>query len=141
MSEESISSPRWTAGAVFRGAFVGAAAGAVANVALYLLAPLAGVSLLARFRPDAPPQSLLFVAVVLASLVPALPAALAALLLGRVTREPARAFAALAAVFGLLSMGGPMNLAEASLGLKVLLAVMHVVSGVGITAGVLRSAR
>lgn len=142
MSETSTSiAPRWSAGALFRGAFAGAAAGAAVNVALFFIASVAGVSLLARFKPDEAPQPLLLVAVVLASLVPAIPAALAALVVGRVAREPARIFAIAAAVFALLSMGGPANLADASAGLKVVLAAMHVVSGAAITLGILRSAK
>lgn len=77
----------------------------------------------------------------MASLVPALPAGLAALVVGRFAKSPATAFTALAVVFGVLSMGGPANLAGASVGLKVILALMHVVSAATITGGVVRSTR
>ena len=77
----------------------------------------------------------------MASLVPALPAGLAALVVGRFGKSPATAFTALAVVFGVLSMGGPANLAGASVGLKVILALMHVVSAATITGGVVRSTR
>ena len=50
-------------------------------------------------------------------------------------------FAIVAAVFALLSMGGPANLADAGGGLKLVLAVMHVFSGAGITLGILRSTK
>ncbi len=140
MTDLIASKARWTAGAVFKGSLGGAAVGAVVNVLLFL-AGGAMTSLSARFDPAAGPVDLKLAAVAIASLVPALPAGLAALLVGRFARQPATAFAVLAAVFGLLSMGGPANLAGAGVGLKVLLALMHVVSGVAITAGILRSAR
>lgn len=141
MTDLIESKSRWTAGAVFKGSFGGAALGAVVNVVLFF-AGGAMTSLSAGFDPAAAaPVDLKVAPVVIASLVPALPAGLAALLVGRFAKKPATVFAVLAGVFGLLSMGGPANLAGAGAGLKVLLALMHVVSGVAITAGILRSTR
>jgi hypothetical protein len=131
----------FTAGAVFKGAFAGAAAGAAANVALYFAFSLAGVSLVALFAPGAPPVALGLGPVVMASLVPALPAALAALAVGRLAKSPARVYAIVAAVFALLSMGGPANLGGAGAGLKALLALMHVAAALGIAGGILRATK
>jgi hypothetical protein len=46
-----------------------------------------------------------------------------------------------AVALGLLSMGGPATLPGASSALRVVLALMHVVSGVSITAGIVRLGR
>jgi len=132
---------RWTAGAIFKGAIVGAALGLVGNLALFFGAGAAGVSLVGRFDPAGPPASLALVPVVLASLLPAVFAALTALGIARVAKDPAKVFAIVATVFALLSMGGPANLADAGGGLKLVLALMHVVSGLGITLGILRSTK
>ncbi len=132
---------RWTAGNVFKGSFGGAAVGAVVNVVLFLLGG-AMTSLSARFDPSAAaPGDLKLVAVVMASMVPALPAGLAALVVGRFAKNPATVFMVLAVVFGLFSMGGPANLAGAGAGLKVVLALMHVVSAAALAGGIVRSTR
>lgn len=132
----------WTAGHSFQGAFAGAAAGAVVNVALYFLAGALGVALTAHFAGPAAPASALPVApVLISSMVPAIPAALVALVVGRLSKSPGRIYAVLAAAFGLLSLAGPARLGAASLGLVVLLSAMHVVSGAGITLGILRANR
>jgi hypothetical protein len=138
MTETSIG--RWTRAGIFKGALAGAAAGLLGNLALYFIAGAAGVAMTARFRPDQPVQPLLLVAVVISSLVTALPAGIVAMVVGRVSASPAKVYAIIATLFAVVSMGGPLNLAEASVGLKVVLAIMHVFSGAGITLGVLRSA-
>lgn len=132
---------RWSAGSIFKGAFTGAAAGLVGNLALFFGAGAAGVSLTGRFDPSGPPVSLAVAAVVISSLVSAIPASLVALAIARFAKDPAKVFGIVAAVFALLSMGGPANLADAGGGLKLVLAVMHVFSGVGITLGILRSTK
>ena len=132
---------RWSAGAIFKGAFAGAALGLVGNLVLFFGAGAAGVSLTARFAPAGPPVPLAVAAVVISSLVSAIPASLVALAIARFAKDPAKVFAIVAAVFALLSMGGPANLADAGGGLKLVLAVMHVFSGVGITLGILRSTK
>lgn len=132
---------RWSAGTVFKGAFGGAALGLVGNLVLYFGASAAGVSLVGRFDPSAAPTALSVVPVVMASLVSAVPASLVALGIARFAKDPAKVFGIVAAVFALLSMGGPANLADAGGGLKLVLALMHVASGAGITLGILRSTK
>lgn len=142
MSDSQLTvAQRWSAGAVFKGAFSGAALGLVVNLALFFGAGAAGVSLVARFDPSGPPASLALVAVVISSLVSAIPAGLAALGIARAARDPAKVFTVVAVVFALLSMGGPASLADASGGLRLVLALMHVASGAGITLGILRSTK
>ncbi|MFO0630308.1 MAG: DUF6069 family protein [Polyangiales bacterium] len=142
MSDSQLTvAQRWSAGAIFKGAFTGAAAGLVGNLALYFIASAAGVAMTARFNPSAPPASLALVAVVMSSLVSAIPASLVALAIARFAKDPAKVFGIVAGVFALLSMGGPANLAEAGGGLKLVLALMHVFSGAGITLGILRSTK
>jgi hypothetical protein len=52
------------------------------------------------------------------------------------TRNASANFIGVAVVIGLLSMGGPATLPGASVGLRVVLALMHVISGITITAGI-----
>jgi hypothetical protein len=141
MTETTTSAEKtvWAAGPVFKGAFAGAAAGAVANVLLYFIAGAAGVSMTGKFDPALPASALPIAPVAIASLVPAIPASLVALGVGRFAKDPAKVYTVIAAVFCLLSLGGPANLAESSLGLKLVLDLMHVFSGVGITLGILRA--
>jgi hypothetical protein len=141
VSNQEPTAQRWSARAVFQGAFAGAALGLAANLASYFGASAAGVALTARFDPAGPPVPLALAAVVIASLVPAVPASLVALAIARFAKDPAKVFAIVAALFAALSMGGPATLAEAGGGLKLVLGVMHVFSGAGITLGVLRSTK
>jgi hypothetical protein len=127
-----------TTGGIFKGAAIGAAAGAVGNALLYFAGSAAGVSMFGEFAKGQPAVALGVGQVVVASFVPAIGAALLALLLNRFTAKPSKILLGIAVVFGLLSMGGPANLPGADAGLRFLLALMHVVSGVGITAGILR---
>ncbi len=131
----------WAAGPVFKGAFAGAAAGAVANVLLYFVAGAAGVAMTGRFDPSQPATALPIGPVAISSIVSAIPAALVALAAGRFAKAPAKVFTVIAAAFALLSMGGPASLAEASVGLKIVLGLMHVFSGVAITMGIVRATR
>jgi hypothetical protein len=126
---------------IFRGAGIGAVAGAIGNVAVFLAGSAAGVPMVAEFQKGAPPVALALPQVAIASLVPGLAAALFALALNRFTAKPSKIFLGVAVVFGLFSMGGPASLPGASAGLKAVLALMHVVSGVAITAGILRAGR
>lgn len=142
MSESHLTvAQRWSAGAVFKGAFVGAAAGLAGNLALFFIASAAGVAMTARFDPSTTPAPLALAPVVIASLLPAIPASLVALAVARFAKDPAKVFALVAVVFALLSMGGPAKLADAGGGLKLVLALMHAFSGAGITLGVLRSTK
>jgi hypothetical protein len=122
---------------LFVGAALGAAASAVGNVILYLGSGALGVSRLGEFQPGTVSE-LPLVPVIMASIVPALPAVLLAAGLNRFLKKPAMVFTVVAALFALLSMGGPAALGGATTGMKVVLALMHVVSGVAIAGGILR---
>ena len=76
--------------------------------------------------------------VIVASIVPAVAAALFALVLNRLATRPSKILIGVSIAFGLLSMMGPATLPGASFGLRVVLALMHVVSGIAIPAGILR---
>jgi hypothetical protein len=75
-----------------------------------------------------------------ASFVPAFIAAALFAVLGRFVRQPVRAFVAIAAVFLLLSLGGPLSL-PVTTGVKLALAAMHLIAGVLITALLVRLGR
>jgi hypothetical protein len=127
-----------TTGGIFKGAAIGAAIGAVGNALLYFAGSAGGVSLVAEFAKGQPPAVLAFGQVVVASFVPAIGAALLTLLLNRLLARPSKVFVGIAVVFGLLSLGGPASIPGADAGLRVLLAMMHVVSGVAIVGGIVR---
>jgi hypothetical protein len=130
-----------TTGGIFKGAAIGAATGAVGNSLLFLAGRAAGVSMVAEFAKGQPATALAIGPVVMASFVPAIGAALLTLLLNKLSSRPSKVLLGIAVVFGLLSMGGPATIPGAEAGLRVLLALMHVISGVAITGGILRFAR
>jgi len=119
----------------------GAGLAAAGNLAVFGVARAAGVSLMGQFDPKAPPAALPIAMVVIASVVPALVATAALAVMNRLMRKPARVFAAIAAVFGLLSMGGPATLQGADGATKATLALMHVVAAAAIATALLRGAR
>ena len=127
-----------TTAGILKGAGIGAAAGAVGNALLYFVGGAAGVSMSAEFMKGQPAAPLAFGQVIVASFVPAVFAALLALLLNRFTAKPSKIFLGISVAFCLLSMGGPATLPSAETGLKVLLALMHVVAGVAIAGGIIR---
>ena len=128
-------------GGIWKGAGIGAAVGAVGNVVLYGIANASGISMVGEFMRGQPPLPMPFPPVIISSFVPALFAALVAMALNRFTARPARVFTVVAVVFGLVSMVGPASIAGAGVGLRVVLALMHVVSGLTITMGILRLGR
>ena len=130
-----------TTGGILKGAAIGAAVGAVGNALLFFVASAAGVSMVAELMKGQPATALPVGQVIVASFVPAIGAALLALVLNRVSSKPSRILTGVAAGFGLLSMMGPATLPLAEPGMRVVLALMHVVSGVAITGGILRFGR
>lgn len=123
---------------------VGLVAGLVAGVAnaifffisralfsLPYLVPMGG--------PTSPATDLPVFAVIAASTVPALGAALLYWALGRFTSRATTIFTVVAVVFGLLSLGGPVSL-PIDLGTRIALSVMHLIAGVIITLGLTRFA-
>lgn len=130
-----------TTGGIWKGALLGAAAGAVVNSILYVVASAAGTSMVAEFAKGQEPIAMPFPPVVIATFIPAIFAALFAMALNQLMAKPVKAFVAVSVVFGLLSMGGPATIGAASPGLKILLAAMHVVAGVAIAGGIVRLGR
>lgn len=130
-----------TTGGIFKGAAIGAGAGAVGNALLFFIGSAAGVPMVAEFAKGQPDAALGIGQVIGASFVPAIVAALFTLLLNKLSSRPSRILVGVALAFGLFSMMGPATVLGAGTGLRVILALMHVVSGVAISGGILRFAR
>lgn len=128
-----------SAGRLFSAAFIGGGIAAAANLVLYFATHAAGVEFTGRFDPNQPATGLMVPMVAVASILPALFAGLLALGLSKWTRSPALIFGVIAAVFALLSIGGPMGVAEASMGTKVVLSIMHLVAAAGIGGMLVRA--
>lgn len=125
--------PQVSLGSLFKAALLGGAIAAVVNLLLLIITRAAGVSLEGVFQPGQPPASLSEVPVVLASIVPAIPGALLAVILTKVAKaKAALVFAVVCVVFTVLSFGGPFNVVGMSTGGIVLMEVMHVVAAAGI---------
>jgi hypothetical protein len=123
---------------IWKGAAAGAAAAAVGNAILYFAASASGVSMVGEFVRGQAPVAMPFPPVIFSAIVPALGAAGLATLLNRWLARPATVFLWVSIAFGVFSMGGPVSIAGASTGLRLVLAVMHVVAGVAIAGGILR---
>lgn len=130
-----------TFASLLRPAAVGGAVAAGLNLALYFAAPALGADLVGEYNPGAAPSTLPAVMVIVASIIPAFGAAGLLTLLGRFTPKAPTVFAAVAAVFTVVSFGGPAGLAGASTATKVVLAAMHVVAAVPIAAALYGAAR
>jgi hypothetical protein len=126
---------------IWSGAALGAVIGAVANSALFFAAKAAGVVMTADFQKSGQMTELFPFQPAIASVVPAIFAALLAMLLNRVLAKPTKVFVGVAIAFGLFSMGGPFSLPGAGTGLRVVLALMHVVAGIAITWGIVTKGR
>lgn len=117
-----------------RAGVIAAAIASVANVIVYFVTAALGVDMTGPFAggPTGPIITLPVVAVVLATIVPTIGAALLLWLLGRFTQRAVTVFIAIAVVFGLLSFAGPLGL-PISPALQLSLNLMHVIAGVIIT--------
>lgn len=121
------------------GLLAGLAAG-LANLLVYGLGSLFGAPFLVPMGgPGSAAAPLPFFAIVLASAVPALGAALLYWGLGRFTGRATTIFVAIAGLFALLSLAGPLSL-PIDLGTRVWLALMHLVAGAIIVLGLVRQA-
>ena len=127
-----------SAGTLFGQALLGGAAAAVVNLVLYFGAKAAGVPMTGEFQPGTAGE-LMLPLVVITSIVPALFAAIIALLFQKFTKAPARNFAILAIGFGLFSLGGPANVKQIAVSTIVVMELMHVVAGVGIGGMLVRA--
>jgi hypothetical protein len=142
-STTSLLSPRRRAlGVLLKAGLLGGATAAVANLVLYAVArALFAVSFII---PDmaAPGQtmSLPIPMIAIASVGPALLAALLLWLLGRFFVRPLRIFQGISAVLLLLSLAPPMTL-EADLATRIVLTLMHVVAAAAIVGALSASQR
>jgi hypothetical protein len=135
MSSASVSprSDRIDTGRLPRAVLLAAVLSAALNLLVFYLAGALGVDFTGPFMgPDAPPTPLSPLQVAITSAVPAVAAGMLLWLLNRFAPRPATIFVAVAAVFGLLSLGGPLSLPIPG-GAQAALALMHAVAGVAIT--------
>lgn len=115
-------------------ALVGGAVSAVPNVLLHALAGPFVVQMQGK-----PEETVGIGAIVVASIVPAIPAALVYSGVRHVGRTDAMFFAIAGAAF-FLSLGGPLNASELWT-VRAGLSVMHFVTGLCITAGLISAGR
>lgn len=123
---------------LFKIGLSGAAAAWVVNLAIWGISSGLGVPFTGR--PGGPESALETIGaghVTMASFVPAVFAILLFAVLQRVTRRADVVFAAIAVIFGLLSMAGPAGLGDATLGTKLALGLMHLTSGFAIAGALL----
>lgn len=119
---------------------VAGAAAAVVNVIIFFVAGAAGVPFAVSMGPDQPLQDLNAGMFIGASIVPALLGAVFYGLLGRFTRRATTIFLAVAAVFALLSLGGPLTM-PVPLSTRLVLALLHLTTAAIIAYGLTRYAR
>ena len=113
----------------WRATLTAAAVAAGANVVVYGLARLAGVSFLMTMMPGTEPIVLPVGMVVTMSVLGAALGAIAFAALSRFGARGVSAFRALGIVFLLLSFGGPLSLEATDAATKAALMLMHVVAG------------
>lgn len=122
-----------------RAAFKGGAIAAALNVVFYFATSAAGVDYTGQIEPGGPMDAAIPAPMfAISSLIPALFAGLIAWSMRRRTRKAGVIFLGLSIAFALLSLGGPIGLAGASLGTKVALSVTHFIAAVPITLALLR---
>lgn len=129
-------------GKVLGGALLGGVVAGVINLLLAVGASAAGAPLIGSVNgPGTEAVAIPILMPFLSSVLPAFGAWVVWALLNKLTKAPESIFVGVAVVFGLLSMAGPAMLENASGGTKGILSLMHVVAGLGISAGLLRAAR
>jgi hypothetical protein len=127
---------------VLLAALAGGVLSALLNALLYAVTHAAGVPFLGEYQTPGVVEPLPFPAVLIASVVPALPAALGFALLTRLLpRGGVRLFVAAAGVLTVLSFVGPLRLAGADAGTRWVLALMHPVTALAIVGALVRAAR
>jgi hypothetical protein len=119
--------------------WVGPLAGVVAaigNLLVFFIAKGVGVPFVMPLNgPGSTPEPLPFFAVIVASLVPAIGAAIFLAILAKFTSRASLIFLVISVLFLLVSFGGPFSL-PVDLGTQLALSLMHVVAGV-VTVGML----
>lgn len=116
---------------------IGAVIGMVINLVIYGAARAAGLEFRAPVPPTNEPMPLPVIAVITATVVPAIGAALVLALLSRFTARPLRIFLICAAVVLMISFAGPFTL-PVSLLEQMVLNLMHVVAAGAIVWALVR---
>lgn len=111
---------------------IGIGASLVANLATFFIAQAQGVAFTGE-QPPGTPLQVTVVMVVMACIIPAIPATAVFGLLKAKLTHGARIYAGLAVVLGAASLGGPMGIANASEGTILALQLMHVWSTIALT--------
>lgn len=106
---------------------IGAASGVIANLIVYTAARAGGFEFRAPVPPTNEPTPLPMVAVVVATVIPAIGAAFVLALLNRFTARPLRVFLIIAAAVLLVSFAGPFTL-PISFGEQMILNLMHIIA-------------
>jgi hypothetical protein len=129
-------------GPVMKGAALGGLLAAIGNYVVYGVSLAAGVDFLGKYQgPDSAVGGVPVPMIGVSSFVPALVGGLLFFGLSKLTGKARAVFAAIAAVFTVLSFGGPAGIAGASAGTKVALSVMHVVAAVLVVGGIFRASK
>jgi Family of unknown function (DUF6069) len=127
---------------IFKGALLGGLLSGILNLLLGLGAGAAGAPLEGALAgPGTPIVGIPAPMFLVASVIPAVGAALLYAGLRRLTEKSDTIFVVISVVFGLLSMAGPAMLEGATVPTKAILGLMHVVAGVGIVLGIFRTTR
>jgi len=109
-----------------------------AAVAIWIVATLAGAELTVSFGPGQPIQKITVVNVIVTALVASLAGWGLLALLRRFATNARAIWTAIAIIFALLSLGGPLS-AIASAGTKVSLVAMHLAVATVVIAGLRRT--
>jgi Family of unknown function (DUF6069) len=126
-------------GALLKAGATGGAIAAAINGALYFGTKAAGVPFTGVFQPGQGVTELPAPLPFVSSFMPSLVAAGLLFGLTRLTSKAGAAFLAIAAIFAVVSCYGPLNIAEASLGTRGVLTLMHFTAAVPITYFLLRA--
>jgi hypothetical protein len=124
-----------------RAALIGGVLSVVGNLVVFFVAGWLGISLQVTAAPGSSTLVPLQIGqVIVASLLPALPAGLLLAALARFMRNPWPVFIGISGVFLVLSFAGPINLPTDPAN-ELVLNLMHVVSAVAIVGALWRLAR
>ena len=126
---------------LFAASLIGGLVGASGNYLVYFIARAMGAGFTGQFNGPTV-EDLPIVAIGISSVIPSLVAPLVLLGIRKVSARPLQVFVAASAVLALVSTIPPMMIADASLGTRVALALMHLVSAAAILGAIiLRSER
>ncbi len=123
--------PRITIGRIARATAVGAGVGIIANLIVYAIARAIGFDFSVPSPQNGEPMPLPPIAVITATLIPAIGAGVVWFILNRTVRYPQRSFLLIAGVVLLISFAGPFTL-SISLIEQLILNLMHVIAAAAI---------